>query len=158
MRTLTDTEFSTHAQKSTLVTTVTYLHLQQHPIKLGVAGGVGFASRSWNPAAEQKYTITEFETPGVVWAVKLFHPYICTRSLLYRFYGQCSLYITAHCQESIFQACSMGHVNSGARPGHSSPLREEQPSSVQKPYCHFASSVSVCHSRWIRSQQHYDNK
>jgi hypothetical protein len=36
---------------------------------------IAFASRSLNPA-EQKYTITELETLGMVCAVKFFRPYI----------------------------------------------------------------------------------
>ena len=45
--------------------------------------------------------------------------------------------------------------------GHSSSLREKQPSSrcsVQKPYCRFTNpSVSFCHSQWFQSRQHYDS-
>ena len=56
---------------------------------------IAFASRSLNPA-EQKYTITELETLGLVWAVKLFRPYILGhRCIVFTDHG--SLHLTAHC-------------------------------------------------------------
>ena len=54
-----------------------------------------FASRSLNPA-EQKYTITELETLGLVWAVKLLRPYILGhRCIVVTDHAACTSLLTA---------------------------------------------------------------
>ena len=55
-----------------------------------VDGKVHPIARSLNPA-EQKYTITELETLGLVWAVRLFRPYILGhRCIVYTDHAACT--------------------------------------------------------------------
>ena len=56
---------------------------------------VAFASRSLSPA-EQRYSITELETLGLVWAVKLFRPYILGhRCIVFTDHAACTSLLTA---------------------------------------------------------------
>ena len=57
---------------------------------------IAFASCSLNPA-EQKYTITELETVGLVWTVKLFRPFILGhRCIAFTAHAACTSLLTAN--------------------------------------------------------------